>query len=217
MANVIGVGDMLAARAWVQLDEQGAVNTYNFVCTGRAGAGGTDQDLATAMDSLFGSFYVPLISNLTEYRGTQVYFLKRLGLLTAAAPVNSIASASVGSAASFPLPRTAAAIMKYNTGLRGPRNRGRIFLPFVSADFLANNGRPTVGFDTLVNSFLSVMLAGFTVGSGGNTSDVVWSLLHKNKGTIPTDRGPILHAESADKFGQMHKRGDYGRANASPI
>lgn len=217
MANVIGVGDILAARAWVQLDEQGAVNTYNFTCLSKTGAGGTDQDLATALDSLFASFYIPMLSATTEYRGTQVYFLKRLGLLTGAAPVSSIANAGLGSAASYPLPRVATAVVSYNNGLRGQRNRGRIFLPFVTADFLASNGRPTVGLETLVNSFLSVMLAGFTVGGGGNTSSVVWSLLHKVKGAIPTDRGPITHAELAEKFGGMHKRGDYGKPNASPI
>jgi len=217
MSNVIGVGDILAARAWMALDEQGAVNTYNFVCGSRTGAGGSDQDLATSLDTLFAAFYRPLISARTEYRGTQIYFLKRLGLLTAAAPVTSTASGGLGTASSYPLPRTATAVVKYNTGLRGPRNRGRVFLPFVTADFIANNGRPTTAFDVLVNSFLSTMLAPITVGSGGNTSTLTWNLLHKVKGAVPTDRGIIINAESADKFGQMHKRGDYGKANASPI
>jgi hypothetical protein len=213
----IGIGDILAARFWSVLDEQGAVNTLNYVCTAKAGTGGSDQDLASFLDAGSASFFRALYPNTVEYRGCQVYFLKRLGVLTAAAPVKSVAGAGVGTATGPPMPRNSAAILKYSTGLRGPANRGRIYLPFISTDHQSSNGRPTTAFDVLVNSFASGLPSPVTVGSGGNTSTLAWSLLHKVKGAVPIDRGPIVLAESADKYGQLHRRGDYGRANASPI
>jgi hypothetical protein len=217
MANPIGVGDILAARVWCVLNEQAAVNTYNWVCLSKTGAGGSDQDLATTLDTFYSSFYIPLLPSLAIYKGVQVYFLKRLGLLSNAVPVNSIAASGNGTGTGNSLPRNAAAILSYNVGLRGPANRGRVYLPFVASEWLDATGRPTTAFGVLANSFLSGQLGGVVAGSGGNTSTLAWCLLHKVKAAVPVNRGEVTHAESAEKFGQMHKRGDYGRANSSPI
>lgn len=217
MPYTIGVGDILSARFWSKLDEQGAVNTLNYVCTAKSGTGGSDQDLASFLDSGYASFFRSLYPNTVEYRGCQVYFLKRLGLLTLAVPVASLAGAGVGTATGPPMPRNACGIVKYTTGLRGPANRGRLYLPFISTDFQSTDGRPTVAWATLINSFGSGAVVPITVGTSPNQSTLVWSLLHKVKGAVPIDRGPIILAQSANKYGQLHKRGDYGRPNDSPI
>jgi len=213
----IGVGDILAARFWSVLDEQAAVNTINYVCTAKAGTGGSDQDLASFLDTNFASFFRALYPNTVEYRGCQVYFLKRLGLLSAAFPVFSTANAGVGTATGPPMPKNTCGMVKYTNGLRGPGNRGRLYLPFISTDFQATNGEPTNAWAVLINGFGAGGVVPITVGSGGNTSTLTWNLLRKVKGAVPIDRGPITLAQSANKYGQLHKRGDYGRANSSPI
>jgi hypothetical protein len=217
MAFVIGIGDLLSGRFWSVLNEQAAVNTMNFACTAKTGAGGTDQDLVNFLDFSYTLFFRALYPSTVEYRGCQVYFLKRLGTMTAAAPVVSITGAGVGTATGSPMPRNACAILKYSTGLRGPANRGRLYLPFIATEYQDTNGEPTAAFDILLNSFASGAVIPITVGSGGNTSTLVWSLLHKVKGSVPVDRGPITTAQAAGKYGQLHRRGDYGRANKSPI
>lgn len=217
MAVAMSVGDIMSVRAWLQLDEQGAVNTYNYNVISNTGGGATDQQLATAFDAAIGPFYQLLVPSTVEYRGVQVYFIKRTPGFTLPSPVKSIAAAGVGTATGNPIPRTAAPILKYKTPVRGPSGRGRLYLPFVADSFIANNGRPTNAFDVIVNSNASGLLSPLVVGGGGNTSTLVWSVIHKAVGTPPITRGQITEAESADKVGQMHKRGDYGRANASPI
>ncbi len=217
MSLPITTGDILAARIWSQLDEQGAVNTLNYVCISNTGAGATDSDLAASIDTGVSTFYRGLYPATVEYRGVQVYCLQRLGLLTAAAPVSSLAGAGVGTASGVPMPRNTCAILSYNAGLRGPAYRGRIFLPFLSTVWQSSNGRPTTAFAVFANSWLTTILATLVTGTSPNTSTLVWSLLKKNPAAVPTDRGRIVFAESANKFGQLHKRGDYGRANASPI
>jgi len=214
MALTIAAGDILAVRAWTVLDEQAAVNTWNYLCTNVVGGGITDQDLATQWDTLNGSpFYQFLCPPDVEYRGVQVYFMKRTGFLPA--PSVSIAGAHVGVTGTTCLPRVAAGILKYNSFDRGPGGRGRIYLPFVSGDYAAANGRPTVAYDTLVNSFASGLLSPFVITSGGNSATFVWGILKKR--TLPMTLNAAIAAESADKFGNLHKRGDYGKANASPI
>ena len=217
MPFVIGVGDILAARFWSVLDEQAAVNTMNYVCTSKIGTGGSDQDLASFLDTGFAAFFRALYPNTVEYRGCQVYFLKRLGVLTAAAAVFSTSGAGVGTATGPPMPKNSCGMVKYTDGLRGPGHRGRLYLPFISTDFQAANGEPTVAWATLINSFGSGAVVPITVGTSPNQSTLVWSLLHKVNGAVPIDTGAIVLAQSANKYGQLHKRGDYGRANSSPI
>ncbi len=217
MATSIGVGDILSCRAWTALGEQAAVNTYNYECISKTGSGCTDDQLATDRDTTLTGFYQALMPSSAEYRGVQIYFEFRFtgGALPTAAV--STASAAFGTTGTDPVPRNTCPILKYSTLARGPNGRGRVFLPFCSADYMDTDGRPNSTFQTLAGSTATAFLSPFTVGGGGNTSQFVWVLLTKHKGGPPTIRGQILQASSPRKFGQLHKRGDYGRPNTSPI
>jgi hypothetical protein len=217
MAITMAVGDILSARAWLSLDEQAAVNTFNYEVISSTGVGRTDQDFANDFDTGFAAFYKSLVPPTVTYRGIQVYYLHRTGGGVKPPPVSSLAGSGFGTATNAPLPRNTAPILKYSTNSRGPGGRGRIFLPFVSSDFLASNGRPTIAFEVLVNSAASGLLLPFVSGALPNRCTLAWVLLRKHLGADPTVTGQIIQALSADKFGQMHKRGDYGRANESPI
>ena len=217
MAVPIGVGDVLSGRFWSVLDEQAAVNTMNFLCISKTGTGGSDQDLASLLDTGYAAFFRSLYPNTVEYRGCQVYFLSKGGLATAAPFVFSTANAGVGTATGPPMPRNSCGMVSYRADLRGPAYRGRLYLPFISTDFQATNGRPTNAWGVLINSFASGAVVPVTIGSIPNQSVLEWVLLHKVKGAVPIVRGPVVFAQAAGKYGQLHHRGDYGRANVSPI
>jgi len=217
VALQLAVNDLVAARAWCQLDEQGSVNTYNYLVTNVVGGGVTDQNFCDDFDTGFMSpFYQAIQPSSVEYRGTQVYFLRRTGFLPS--PVSSVAGAHLGTAGTIPMPRDAAPILKYATFDRGPGGRGRLYLPFVSATFLATNGRLTAGYDTIVNAVAATLLNPITITRGAATATLSWQLVKRTHTPLLTYTSQaIITAASADKIGQMHKRGDYGRANASPI
>jgi len=216
VATSVAVGDILSMRVWSVLDEQAAVNTYNYECISLGGGAVTDQDFCSTFDTGFMSpFYQALQPPTVEYRGVQAYFIKRAsGVLPS--PVVSTAGAHVGTHGTKPVTRNAAPILKYAAFLRGPGGRGRLYLPFVSDDYIANNGRPTNAFDVLVNSVASTLLTPIVVTSGGSTATFAWGIAKRPPGG-PVTLTQILTASSAEKVGQMHKRGDYGRANSSPI
>jgi hypothetical protein len=212
MSTALAINDLLALRVWTVLGNQAAVSTFNFRCVAVAGISGTDTQMALAMDAIMAAFFPVIMADQAVYRGVQVYFLKRTGPLPN--PVFSIANISNGTGGVNALPRNTAAILKYNTDIRGPGGRGRIYLPFCAADTMAPTGDPTAGFNTSVTAFGVSMLTDVVVGSGLNTAEIRWSLLHRGPVLTSTD---IKSAASAGKFGQMHKRGDYGRSNSSPI
>ncbi len=216
MSVSIQTGDILSARAWLSANAQAAVNTYNFTCITLSGGGVTDQDFANSIDTIAANLYGPLVTPQVTYNGIQVYFLKRTPMVLPN-PVKSVSSAGPGTAGGSILPLQTAGILKYNTNLRGPAGRGRVYLPFISSSFLTTLGEPTTAFDVLVNSFCSAMLPPLVVTNGASTATLVWSLVRKELLPAPPSSTEIVFAESAAKFGVMHKRGDYGRLNVSPI
>lgn len=216
MSTAIAVGDILAGRAWLSTSAQAAVNTYNFTCISLTGGAVTDQDFANALDSICVGLYAALCTSNVTYNGIQVYFAKRTPM-NLPNPVKSVSSAGPCTAAGNTLPTEVAGVLKYLTQFRGPGGRGRVFLPFVSTTHSSAFGVPTTAYDVLVNSFCSAMLAPLVLTNGGSTATLVWSLVRKFLLPDPPTSVQILQAESAQKFGVIHRRGDYGRLNLSPI
>lgn len=214
MSVAVAVNDVLLVRAWTQLVDQAAVNSYAFECITLSGGGITDQDLADDLNTPMAAFYKSLCGNQVEYRGLQVYFIRR-ALAGLPNPVKNVASAGPCAGGVNTLPRNAAAILKYNTVFRGPTGRGRVFLPFIGSGYSDIHGQPSTGMDVLVNSFASNLLSPRVITIGPNSATFVWGIASRL--TTPITFHQMDFAESADKFGQMHKRGDYGKPNVSPI
>ncbi len=205
--------DIVLVRAWCVAGNQAAVNTYGYNCIASSGAGATDADMAAQLDPAYALFYKALLPPNCSYKGLQVYFVKRAGLLPP--PANSILGAGVGTTGTTCLPRGIAGIMKFASNKRGPGGRGRVYLPFVAETYQDVTALPTAAYDVLVNSFASNLLTPAVITGGGSVT-MAFVLVHRKKGD-PVSSIEVTTAQSADKWGQMHKRGEYGRANSSPI
>lgn len=216
MATAIQVGDILAGRVWTSTAAQAAVNTYNFTCISLTGGAVTDQDFANALDAITVLLYAPLCPAEVTYDGVQVYFARR-NPMNLPNPVKAILSAGACTGTGGILPTEIAAVLKYGSTTRGPGGRGRVFLPFIAGQFKSAFGVPTTAMGVLVNSFASALLSPLVVSSGGSTCTLVWSLVRKALLPTPPTDVQIVSAESAQKFGQIHRRGDYGKLNLSPI
>ncbi len=214
MTVAIQVNDVIAVKAWMTLNEQAAVNTYNYECITLSGGAVTDDDFLAAIQTAYAAFYKSLSATTVTYNGLQAYYVRRSGPYPN--PVQNVASAGPCTFSATVLPRVAAGILKYNTTIRGPGGRGRVFLPFIGADYAGTDGKPTAAYDVLVNSFASNLLTPVVVTAGGSTATMVWGIFSRLPTATPAF-SQIVQAQSADKFGNLHKRGDYGRANASPI
>ena len=215
MGVAVQNGDILSARVWMALGVQACVNTYNYAVFSVSGGGITDQDFTNSFDLLVATIYRSWMATAAEYRGVQTYFLKRAGTLPA--PVKTISSAGPGVSPNPTVPTVSRAVLSYSTFLRGPAGRGRVFLPFLSGLNVAVDGSTTPSFDTAVNSLASVLLSPLIVSSAGSTATFVWSLVTRHPKPAPPTANQILQAEGAQKFGQIHKGGSYGRPNISPI
>lgn len=215
MGTPIQVNDILATKVWTTLGSQAAVNSYNYICIAVSGGTVTDQDFCDVQEPGMATFYKGFMPSSALFNGVQVYYLQRSGPLPAA--VSNKIHTGVGTKGTTPAPKNTSCILKYKTPLRGPAERGRVFLPFASIDWLDVLGDPTTAMNVYVNSFASALLPPIVVNVGGNTATLVWSIVHRHPKPAPMTTSQISEAEIAGKFGQMHKRGDYGRPNVSPV
>jgi len=215
MGTAVQANDILSIRAWNVLDSQAAVTSFNWQCISVSGGGVTDQDFADAHNTTYGTLHKGSMPDSATHRGIQCYFLQRSGPLPQ--PVKSIGAAGDGTVGTTSLPKNTAAILKYASAVRGPGGRGRVYLPFISADMADLNGRPNAALDILMNSFASFLLTPMVVTVGANSATFVFGIVRRNVLPAPLGFLQAVTCESATKFGQMHKRGDYGRPNSSPL
>lgn len=218
MATQIQPGDILSIRAWAVLGNQAAVNTYNFLCNTVTGASVTDQDFVDSFDGYMSTFYTAYMGDGATYRGCQAYFMRRTGATFFPPPVSSITGAGPGTGGVNCVPKNTAAVLRYFSNTkRGPSGRGRVFLPFAATSGVDPVGDPTSGFATLMQGFINGLTTSVIVGTAPNTATFFFLILKRATRTTPLDYTLATDGGPSGKFGQMHKRGDYGRPNNSPI
>jgi hypothetical protein len=212
MARALLVGDVLALKVWTSVSEQAAVNTYNMEVIAVSGGSVTDQNVADAFSPVAATFYGTYMGNGARYDGVQVYTITPM--VIPFAPANSTVASGGATGGADLLPRNTAAIMKYRAIFRGPKYRGRVFLPFAASTNTTPLGVPIAAFNTLINGWGTVLGTPIIYTNGGSTATLAWVLAHR---TTPLTVTRISVWESAGKFGQVHRRGDYGRPNLSPV
>lgn len=214
MTTPIVTGDVISVKAWCIFGAQAAVNTFNFQAVAHTGTGSTDATLATEMDLLMNAFYPTFLCDQAVYRGVQIYFMKRSGPFPP--PVSSVVSTAPGVGGTNAIPKNTAMIASYETAVRGPGGRGRLFLPYLATDGMTPQGEPSGALITFVNAFITGLLTPTVSGTGPNTTTIQWVLLKIRKGqpVVPT---ALVTGQASGKMGQMHKRGDYGKPNQCPI
>ena len=132
-------------------------NVFHVYCAG----GAADTQVAAALTTALNAHQDMWDAVSTDY---SLDSFDLLGLDGASSTSKHMISATTGSATGDTIP-SSAALVKFTTGRRGPRNRGRMFLGpvgegAVSGGYLQN---PTLGnVQTAFNGFLAALGAGST-------------------------------------------------------
>lgn len=219
MGVIIENGDIFVVRAWTTSAEQAAVNSFYYRNISAAGTPASDQDVASAMDTLLAPLYKAVLADTDTYNGVQVQIVDPFtpGPLNMA--VNSIAAAGPGTIAGNVLPRQSCGITTWTTAFAGRKYRGRSYWPFPPVTLDAGEGLPTNAAVALYQALAGNILAFTFIPGFSNTFNMV--LFHRN---FPHATPPIL--PTADditdyathkKWATQRRRGSYGRANVSPI
>jgi hypothetical protein len=208
----VAVGDLLRIRATAVLNGQTAVWGTDMRCSAVGGASLSVPALADQVAVLFDTNIPPTIGNQARVGSPIVELISVLtGRVLQSANGTSLIPHGTGGVTTAPT--QAAAIVQKLTGLAGPRNRGRLYWPFLPTAFLQATGQISNGGRiAIIAAAISCWVSQtFSVGGDNVTVDPV--LIHRYVvPAIPTYQ-PIVTFLMSLKIGTQKKRGDYGQPN----
>ena len=209
MPGNINVGDVMEVRSFCYGQNQLGINIGFFRVTSVTGVP-TLAGVAPGISTQLSAIYIPAISNQVSYWGVGV----RLAGAGGPAIAYDGTARGAGTQTSDLLPTVVAGIVTKRTGLAGRANRGRIYVPFPVEDFNDVDGLPTVGYMALLDAIgLWWTTAHLWATGAGDTVNTIPVIYHRKLHST-TDIADHL---TRQKWAQVHKRGDYGRANVAPF
>jgi len=182
----------------------------NYVIGTITGGTITDQDFANQASMFYSTLIVTIMPNSCDYDGVEVSLPTRSPI---PATVTSTLGHGAGASGTQVANTQAAALISLYSSLSGQRNRGRSYLPFLTATFIDVTGFPTSGFLTLLQIIAAAFAAfqGFTVGGASATfNQVIYHRLTK----LWTY---VFNWVAQQKFATQRRRGNYGRNRTPPI
>jgi len=209
MAVELVNGDIVKTQIWCRDIEQASVNTVYFRITGITAGTPDTQDMAVQFNAVIKGPYVAWLTSQAEYRGVTCQDITQLPLHSP----SGISSHQVGSAGAIGAPRQSAPLIKWQTGIAGPKGRGRIFIPFMSTDELSAFGLVASGSLPLLTSIKDAIATFTSFTNAGNSATCEHVLYHRaTRSATPMESYTI-----DNKIATQKRRGSYGRANSEPV
>jgi hypothetical protein len=194
--------------ASIMPDTQVQENNINYICTV---SGGTDTRaaLGNAVQTLFNTNWLPLMSNVSSIYGNRVGTIFPRPPEIAIETVNQVNGAVGG----VTMPTQSRAVLGFVTALAGPRYRGRLYLPTVDSGKMTTTSYPAAAVITASGVLGTALIA--PIVSGGSTWQPV--ILHKTlPPTVVYTTTPITGRVSVRFYGTQRRSGNYGRTNPLP-
>lgn len=179
-----------------------------------ATAGTAHDTLAVAVrfDNLFAPLYKLLLNNNAQYRGST--FERVSGALPFPIAARTIANAGIGTAGAIAMAKQTAGLIGLYTAFIGKKNRGRQFVPFPSTTSDAGNGLPTAAYGIDLANLALQLRTNISLTVGADTvqfDPVIWNKLTPGSNLI------VVTGTPRTTWATQRRRGDFGRANQSPI
>lgn len=209
MAQALIVGDIVQCNVMCKTDTQLGVNTWHWLIGTITAGAPTDADFAAACDSFLAGPYKAIMPPAARYAGVAVYIINR----GAFPPAFNTTGLGVGLRDPELLPTQTAGIITKLTNTRGRAGRGRVYVPFPYTDAMDTDGTPTGAYLGRLDAIGAVGASGMPFGDGViNSGTGVAVLVHKDPDGISTKN--ITGFLSRKKWGEQHKRGNYGQPNS---
>jgi hypothetical protein len=210
MAQVLSVGDTMVVTI-VTAASDIALNRLAYEITALVSGAPTDQDFVTAFSTAIATDWRALLGSNCVYEGC-IGTLHAFGTPTPFAKVESTAGTGAGTFGSNMSSAQTAGLIAWHTPRAGPAHRGRMYVPGVPQGAYASNEKPSVGYQTALDTFAANIL-NFTLAASGGRSASCQFCLRNRTGTLQVVTG----FASRPKWATQKRRGDYGRPTGSPL
>ena len=212
MSTKINSDDIIKTIFVVQgLDGQVALPAVHWAGGIVSGSGGDVADLLIAINGACIPQFLTLLNSNVTFKGM---LGQRVFPLPVTAREVSVVAEGPGTGGSNSAPQQSAPLLTFETPLAGPAHRGRMFIPFMPGNEInSGTGHLVSLFQGAVQNFGNSLVSLASTGGGTNATAVNLCIYHRESGTFDI----VSAAVAQSKVGTQRKRGNYGKANISPI
>jgi len=209
---LLAPGDVIQFKTYCYLGNQVGINTYYYLVDSTSIAPPDLSQVGAALDLNFAQpAYLEVLCNDAHYYGSSTTLMTGV---TPYAPFYENANDDNGIGGAVPLAAQTCGLLSKVTDLRGPKYRGRVYIPFPATDAItAGTEHPNAAYQADVEAIGDALLtAGPVVVIGGATVHLTPVLWHGTDGP-PT---VISSYEAKALWATQKRRGDYGKGNLVP-
>lgn len=204
-------GDLIQITFYNKLGEQAGLNVRHYSAVNGTKVGSpTLTQVAGEVSDIFGVLYKDVMSVEASYRGVGAKVLKPAQTLE----VYSINQQGNGSYIGDPLPTQTRGIITLRTNLAGPRNRGRVYVPFPSEDANDSDGRPDTTYFSFLDNLATNLDDVVSINDGAGNEIQLTPVVYSRK--FDTVQAVTGHT-TRTRWGTQRSSGAYGSTNLLPI
>jgi len=209
MAIPVTVGDIIQARIFCKMQDQGAINVLHYRVLAVNGGTPTLEQLANFYGTSVSAPLATLLTDTADYRGVGMQIINP----TLSAEVYDVASATAGTAGSTPLPKQACGLISKRTATAGPHSRGRMYVPFPDEDDNEADATCSAAYKAGLATLGAFLFDDINVTVLTHDADyrpVIWD----RSALVFRDITAII---ARDRWATQRRRGDFGQPNSLPI
>jgi hypothetical protein len=169
------------------------------------------QQCCDQLDALLAPLIKPSMNAHATYRGSTFGRVSDLPPLEVASIC--IANAGAGTGGADAMSKQTTGMLSLNTDLKGPFNRGRVYMPFPAVQADDGTGVPNAAYLLKLAAIGAIWTAFQTVVVGGNPTSM--RCTRWDNDVHPTQ--PYTEGIARPAWATQKRRGDYGKANKFPI
>ena len=204
-------GEIWGIKLLTRKGNQLGINILHYVSANVQATGPLPQEVAVAMDNAFAPVYKPAFGVGTTWLGT---IASRVHPLPPGFAGISVGNQGPGSALGAPLPDQVSGVITKRTNFGGRSFRGRVYVPFPTANFDSGDGiHNNAAYATVLNAIGAALLVTRTAGAAGLTADFLPVIFHRS--TKASDFVTSFLAKTL--WGTQRRRGAYGALNPQPV
>jgi hypothetical protein len=205
------VNDLLEIRTECFHVDQASINVLHYVVTATAGGGLTVTQIAAAFDGRVGLPYQAWFPAAVFFEKVSCKNLSPPATLAA-----EFVAHAPGTAVGGVEPGQVSGLITKKTGLAGVRQRGRIYVGFVSTNSVDTAGNLTGGGLAVLTSIRDAIGPNITLVNGAATVTLALAIVHgpdKNGNPPPTQLTLVTTLTPSAFLATQRRRGNYGRRN----
>lgn len=209
MATPIANGDVFAVRIASFVGSQLGLNDVAYKVTGLVSSSGTTcENLPALLDAVIGPLYAAWLPSTGSYYG-----LSLTRVFGGAIQPGVTVTGSAGGVAGGCSAKQVAGLVQKKTAFGGRSGRGRIYVPFVPASYIAGDGELTLTGKTALATLAAGVFATIPISfPGPGACDLVPQLVKRSPLTFTAITSFLARSTPATQ----RRRGDYGKLNGPP-